>query len=214
MSGVPRTCLWTSLFYGVQWTSERCLKVARLNMAPFLLLYIYPLKFKCLPHVMVQEQLVCDDSRASYEVTNSISLRMADTSSVAKALDEAELTEDNIPCSALTDPLDSHTVPTLEWWLLGHCIHAHEAWFHLRVYEMLVSIVAFYWDHLESNARRMKCPLRMYCHIQHINLQAFWHTTHWSLGIWYFHNSLQEHCRHSIHMLQAFNFVYIFSKLC
>ena len=32
-------------------------------------LYTYPVKFKCLPRVMVQEQLVCDDPRTSYEAT-------------------------------------------------------------------------------------------------------------------------------------------------
>ena len=67
---------------------------------------------------MVQEQLVCDNPRVSYKVTKSISLSMADTSSVAKASDEAELTEDDIPCAALADPLEYHTVPALKWWLL------------------------------------------------------------------------------------------------
>ena len=67
---------------------------------------------------MVQERLVCDDPRASYKVTKSISLQMADTSRVAKASDEAELTEDDIPCAALADPLDPRTVPALKWLLL------------------------------------------------------------------------------------------------
>ena len=67
---------------------------------------------------MVQEQFVCDDPRASYEATKSISLQMVDTSSVTKASDEAELTEDNIPSAALADPLEYHTVPALKWWLL------------------------------------------------------------------------------------------------
>ena len=48
---------------------------------------------------------------------------MADTSSAAKTLDEAELTKDDIPCAALADPLDSRTVPALKWWLLWRCIH-------------------------------------------------------------------------------------------
>ena len=43
---------------------------------------------------------------------------MADTSSVAKASDKAELTEDDMPCAAVADPLDSHTVPALKWRLL------------------------------------------------------------------------------------------------
>ena len=47
---------------------------------------------------------------------------MADTSGVAKASDEAELTEDDIPGTALADPLESHTVPALKWWLLCHGI--------------------------------------------------------------------------------------------
>ena len=67
---------------------------------------------------MVQEQFVYDDPRASYKVTKSISLRMADTSSVTKASDEAELTEDDIASAAVADPLESHTVPAVKWWLL------------------------------------------------------------------------------------------------
>ena len=59
---------------------------------------------------MVKEQFVCDDLSASYEVTKSISLRMADTSSVTKASIQEELTEDNIPSAAVADPLESHTV--------------------------------------------------------------------------------------------------------
>ena len=43
---------------------------------------------------------------------------MADTSSVAKASDEAEFMEDDIPCAAVADLLESHTVPALKWWLL------------------------------------------------------------------------------------------------
>ena len=43
---------------------------------------------------------------------------MMDTNSVEiKALDEAELMEDDILCAALADPLDSCTVPVLKWWL-------------------------------------------------------------------------------------------------
>ena len=45
---------------------------------------------------------------------------MADTGGVAKALDEAELTEDDILGAALGEPLESHTVPALKWWLLCH----------------------------------------------------------------------------------------------
>ena len=71
-----------------------------------------------LPCVMVQEQFICNNPRASYEVTKGISLQMADMSSMAKASDEAELTQDDIPCAALADPLDSRTVPALKWWLL------------------------------------------------------------------------------------------------
>ena len=67
---------------------------------------------------MVQEQLVCDNRRVSYKVTKSISLRMADTSSVVITLEEAELTEDDILCASLANPLDSRTVRALKWWLL------------------------------------------------------------------------------------------------
>ena len=67
---------------------------------------------------MVKEQFVCDDPSARFEVTKSISLRMADTSSVTKASIQAELTEDGIPSAAVADPLESHTVPALTWWLL------------------------------------------------------------------------------------------------
>ena len=37
---------------------------------------------------------------------------------MAKGSDEAELTEDDIPCAVLADSLDSCTVCTLKWWLL------------------------------------------------------------------------------------------------
>ena len=52
---------------------------------------------------------------------------MVDMSDVTKALDEAELTEDDIPCAALADPPEYHTVPTLKWWLLCRCKHTCEA---------------------------------------------------------------------------------------
>ena len=53
---------------------------------------------------------------------------MADTSSVAKALDEAEVTEDDTPGAALADPLESHTVPVLKWWLLCGGITVPSLW--------------------------------------------------------------------------------------
>ena len=53
---------------------------------------------------------------------------MADTSGAAKASDEAELTEDDIPGAALADPLESHTVPALKWWLLCHEIKVPSSW--------------------------------------------------------------------------------------
>ena len=56
------------------------------------------------------------------------SARVADTSGVAKALDEAELTKDNILGAALADPLESHTVPTMKWWLLCHRIKVPSLW--------------------------------------------------------------------------------------
>ena len=62
-------------------------------------------------HNIVQKQLVRDDPRASYEVTKSVSLRMTDTSSVAKALYEAEFTEDDTPCAVLPNPLESMQFP-------------------------------------------------------------------------------------------------------
>ena len=78
-------------------------------------------KFKYLPSVMVQEKLlVYNDPRASYVVTKSISLRMAGTSSVAKASDEAELTEDDIPCAALADPLNSRAEVVVSVTLYTH----------------------------------------------------------------------------------------------
>ena len=43
---------------------------------------------------------------------------MADTSSVVKVSDEAELMEDDIPSAAFADPLEYYTVPALKWWLL------------------------------------------------------------------------------------------------
>ena len=67
---------------------------------------VYPKKFKYLPRVTMQQQLVCNDPRARYEVAKSISLRTVDTSTMAKASDEAELTDDDILCAALAYPPD------------------------------------------------------------------------------------------------------------
>ena len=53
---------------------------------------------------------------------------MTDTSGVAKASNEAELTEDDIPGAALADPLQSHTVPALKWWLLFRGIKVPSSW--------------------------------------------------------------------------------------
>ena len=72
------------------------------------------MKFKYLPRVMVQEQLVSNNPRASYEVTKSISLRMTDTNSVVKASDEVELTEDDIQW-VLDYPTSFVPVNTQHW---------------------------------------------------------------------------------------------------
>ena len=57
---------------------------------------------------------------------------MADTSDAGSTPVVVELTEDDIPGAALTEPLESHTVYALKWWLLCHGIkvpaptaHAH-----------------------------------------------------------------------------------------
>ena len=45
-------------------------------------------------------------------------LRMANTSDAGSKPALVELTEDDIPGAALAEPLESHTVPALKWWLL------------------------------------------------------------------------------------------------
>ena len=39
-----------------------------------------------------------------------------------------ELTEDDIPGAALSEPLDSHTMPALKWWLLCRGIKVPSSW--------------------------------------------------------------------------------------
>ena len=165
-----RSLIWTkSLIRAVlriNW--HRAIRTIENPLYHFFHLDTYPEKFMCLPRVMVQEQLVSDYPRVSYKVTymcKGISLRIVDMSDVTKALDEAELTEDNIPCAARADPLESHTVPALKWWLLCHCTHACETCFHLHAFEMLVSTVVFYRNNSENNARISSCLLRAYCPI-------------------------------------------------
>ena len=122
-SRVPHTCLWTRFTMVYNGQVSDVWKVCGWTWYRFFYLYTYPVKFKYLPCVMVQEELVGNDPRASYEVTKSISIRMADTSSMVIASDEAELMENDISCAALADRLDSHKVPVLKWWLLWCCIH-------------------------------------------------------------------------------------------
>ena len=75
-------------------------------------------------------------------------------------------------CCPCWPPLESHTVPVMKWWLLCHCIHGCEAWFHLPAYEILISKIVFYQDRSENDARRSNC-----------SLLALPHTTHRSPGI-------------------------------
>ena len=39
-----------------------------------------------------------------------------------------ELTEDDIPGAILDEPLESHTMPSLRWWLLCRGVHAPTSW--------------------------------------------------------------------------------------
>ena len=144
-------------------------------------LYTYLVKFKDLPCVMVQELLVCDDPRASYEVTNEKASVYEWRTQVAwRKLWMKQSSRRTI--FRVLPLLTPWILAQLKCWLLWCCIHTWGL-FHLRVYEMLVSIVAFYRDRSESNARRLSFPLHVHCCIQHINLQAFWRTTHLHVSI-------------------------------
>ena len=160
------------------------------------------MKFKYLPSVIMQERFICDDSRAILEVIKYISLQLKDMSSIAKASDEATLMEHDISCATLLTTLESHTVPTLKWWLLWHWIHTWETWIHhpVYMYEMLVLSIDFNPDCSKNDTRKLNCPLLAYCHahVQHSNRQAFRHATHQSPDFWHFHNLLLESCRNSI----------------
>ena len=45
-----------------------------------------------------------------------------------KALPSVELTEADIPGSALSEPLEASSIPQLRWWLLCHGICAPTSW--------------------------------------------------------------------------------------
>ena len=65
-------------------------------------------------HSARKVSLQCSESELQGDKKHRFtSAQMVDTSSVVKASDKAELTEDNILGAALVDPLESHTVPTL-----------------------------------------------------------------------------------------------------
>ena len=53
---------------------------------------------------------------------------MADTSDAVRAPVVVELTEDDILGAALAEPLESHTLPSLKWWLLCRGIKAPSSW--------------------------------------------------------------------------------------
>ena len=53
---------------------------------------------------------------------------MANTSDAVRAPVVVELTEDDIPGAAPAEPLESHIVPSLKWWLLCRGIKALSSW--------------------------------------------------------------------------------------
>ena len=53
---------------------------------------------------------------------------MADTNDAVGAPVVVELTENDIPGAALAEPLESHTVPSLKWWLLCRGIKVPSSW--------------------------------------------------------------------------------------
>ena len=76
----------------------------------FFYFYIYPVTFKYLPPVMAQEQSVCDDPRASYEVTKS-------TKSLRRSRAHRGRYTRVLP---LLTPWIPYTVRALKWWLRWH----------------------------------------------------------------------------------------------
>ena len=70
----------------------------------------------------------CDVLRASGEVTKRIGVSMANTSAAVGTPVVVELTENDIPGAALAEPLESHTVPALKWWLLCRGIKVPSSW--------------------------------------------------------------------------------------
>lgn len=77
---------------------------------------------------MIQKLRICDVLRASCEVTKISVCSMADTNNAVGAPVVVELTEDDIPGAALAEPLESHTVPSLKWWLLCRGIKVPSSW--------------------------------------------------------------------------------------
>ena len=62
----------------------------------------------------------------------------ADTSDAVRAPIVVELTEDDIPGAALSEPLESHTVPSLKWWLLCRGTKTLPSWKKQRGRQVLV----------------------------------------------------------------------------
>jgi len=60
---------------------------------------------------------------------------MADSGNVPDTRTVVELTEDDIPGAGLSEPLESHTVPALKWWLLCRGIKVPSSWKKQQVIE-------------------------------------------------------------------------------
>ena len=54
------------------------------------------------------------------------------------AADTVELTEHDIPEAQLSEPLESATIPALQWWLLCRGVEALSSWKKAQLIERLI----------------------------------------------------------------------------
>lgn len=80
---------------------------------------------------------------------------MATTSSADGNDTALHLTESDIPGATLTEPLESHTVPELSWWLLCRGITVPRSWKKAQVLQKCVvnvgNVCNYYTRHITQN---------------------------------------------------------------
>lgn len=66
--------------------------------------------------------------------------RMDDVAGSSSSGIVPQLTEQDIPGAFLDEPLESHTIPALRWWLLCHGIQAPTSWKKPKLIARLVQL--------------------------------------------------------------------------